>query len=364
MNSARLVIQKSLGCPILRFDAERRALGWGMRSLLTRFLASTVILAGLVLSAKIVPAQTRADAEKDPVLKAMLTELDRSMSQLQLPGFAKPFFIQYRIEEVDEFTTTAEFGASEGASTPTSASRASPSAWATTKPTAPAAAATARSSLPLSTTIPSLFAPRFGTPPTRPTKMRSRPTRKSRRQLKQVQTPPQADDFSQEKPIISLADPVKLHLDENAWAERIARASGLYRTDPAVSAGQRDIEYSTASFRARATTTWLVTSEGTIVRKSAAEYQESFAAGTQAPDGMRLDRSYGSSGISPNDLDSEAVFNKHAVDEIVSLADLRKAPLVEEEYHGPLLLQRRRRRRHPACSACRRGRGHAARPRH
>ncbi len=46
---------------------------------------------------------TRADAEKDPVLKAMLTELDRSMSQLQLQGFAKPFFIQYRIEEVDDF---------------------------------------------------------------------------------------------------------------------------------------------------------------------------------------------------------------------------------------------------------------------
>ncbi len=156
-------------------------------------------------------------------------------------------------------------------------------------------------------------------------------------ELKQVQTPPQADDFSQEKPIISLADPIALHVDENAWADRVARASGLYRTDATVSANQRDIQYSSASFRARATTTWLVTSEGTIVRKSAVEYQESFAAGTQAPDGMRLDRSYGSSGISPAELDSEADFNKHAVDEIASLAELRKAPLVEEEYHGPLL---------------------------
>jgi hypothetical protein len=42
---------------------------------------------------------TRADAEKDPVLKAMLTELDRSKSQLQLKDFQKPFFIQYRIED-------------------------------------------------------------------------------------------------------------------------------------------------------------------------------------------------------------------------------------------------------------------------
>ena len=44
----------------------------------------------------------------------MLTELDRSMSQLQLPGFAKPFFIQYRVEDVDDYETKAEFGASEG----------------------------------------------------------------------------------------------------------------------------------------------------------------------------------------------------------------------------------------------------------
>ena len=30
--------------------------------------------------------------------------------------------------------------------------------------------------------------------------------------LKQVQTPPQADDFSQEKPVVSLAQPVALQL--------------------------------------------------------------------------------------------------------------------------------------------------------
>src|ERR1700722_9563753 len=76
---------------------------------------------GLLLSCLAAPSvassqQTRADAEKDPLLKAMLTELDRSMGQLQLPGFAKPFFIQYRIEDVDDYQTKAEFGATEGAS--------------------------------------------------------------------------------------------------------------------------------------------------------------------------------------------------------------------------------------------------------
>ncbi len=53
---------------------------------------------------------------------------------------------------------------------------------------------------------------------------------------------------------------------------------------------------------------------------------------------MRLDRSYASAGSALKDLDAPEVFDKHARDLIASLADLRKAPLVEEEYHGPLLL--------------------------
>ncbi len=296
---------------------------------------------------------TRAEAERDPVLKAMLAELDRSMSQLELKGFAKPFFIQYRIEEVDDFQTKAEFGSSEGSDhahqrvarvtvrvgdykTDSSGARGDGSLELTALDNDPIAI---RSSLWTATdqAYKNAFAAYA----------------QKQAELKQVQTPPQADDFSQEKPIISLADPIALHLDESSWADRVARASGLYRTAASVSANQtgvpgkpasglpgweRDIEYSTAAFRARTTTTWLVNSEGTIVRKSAAECQESIAAGTQAPDGMRLDRSYSSGGISLADLDSETVFNQHALDEIASLADLRKAPLVEEEYHGPLLM--------------------------
>jgi hypothetical protein len=65
-----------------------------------------------------------------------------------------------------------------------------------------------------------------------------------------------------------------------------------------------------ASFRARVTTTWLVTSEGTIVRKSEAQYEESFAAGTQAADGMSIDRSYSSTGASPADLERRRPFDQ------------------------------------------------------
>ena len=61
-------------------------------------MRSFAMLAGTMLFCACASAQTaqpsRADAEKDPVLKAMLQELDRSKNELQLKGFEKPFFIQ------------------------------------------------------------------------------------------------------------------------------------------------------------------------------------------------------------------------------------------------------------------------------
>ncbi len=303
-----------------------------------------VLLAGLgiVASCLFAPStaaaqQTRADAEKDPLLKAMLTELDRSMSQLQLPGFAKPFFIQYRIEEIDDYQTKALFGATEGAShthqriaritvrvgdykTDSSGGRGDGALELASLDDDPIAVRSALWS---------------GTDQAYKAALAAYAQKQA--ELKQVQTAPQADDFSQEKPVISLAEPEKLKLDEAYWVERVAKASGLYRTDPAAMASQHDVEYSNGEFHARVTTTWLVNSEGTIVRKSAAEYQEAFAVGTQAADGMRLDRSYASTGNSLSDLDAPEAFDKHALKLIASLTDLRKAPVVEEEYHGPVL---------------------------
>ncbi|MDE3147970.1 MAG: peptidase U62 [Acidobacteriota bacterium] len=300
---------------------------------------AALLLTVCLIAPSIAAAQpTRAAAEKDPVLKAMLTELDRSMSRLQLPGFSKPFFIQYRIEDVDDFTTKAEFGASEGSQrthqrvarvtvqvgdykTDSSGSRGGGALELAALDGDPIAL---RSALWVATDQA----------------YKSALTAYAQKQaaLKDVETPPQAGDFSHEKPLIALADPPRLKLDEAAWVSRVARDSGIYRTDATVKASRRDVQYSAAEFHARATTAWLVNSEGTILRKGAVEYQEVLGVGTQAPDGMRLDRSYATTGASLADLDAPAAFEKHAVALIASLSALRKAPLVQEEYHGPLLL--------------------------
>jgi len=292
----------------------------------------------LSLASSLSAQSTRSEAERDPILAAMLTELDRSVSQLQLPGFQKPFFIQYRIVDVDDFDTKAAFGATEGANrnharvvrvtvlvgdykTDSSGQRGDGAIEMAALDDDPIALRSA-----LWTATDQAY------------KNALAAYAQKQAELKQVETPPQADDFSHEKPLISLAPPQTLKLDESTWETRVARDSGLFRTDASVKSLEHDVQYCSASFHARVITTRLVNSEGTIVRKSASSYQEGFSIGTQAADGMRLDRSYGSNGVSLADLDSPEAFAQHAVKLIASLADLRNAPLVEEEYHGPVLL--------------------------
>ncbi len=268
----------------------------------------------------------------------MLTELDRSVVQLQLPGFQKPFFIQYRIEDIDDFDTRATFGATQGINrnhgrvarvtvlvgdykNDTSGGRGDGAIEMATIDDDPIAL---RSTLWTATD--------------QAYKNALAAYAQKQAALKQVETPPQADDLSHERPLVSLANPQTLALDEAAWQRRVVQASGLFRTEASLKSIANDIQYSNAVFHARVITTRLVNSEGAIVRKSSSSYQETFGVGTQADDGMKLDRSYSTSGIALGDLDAPDAFAAHAVKLIASLDDLRRAPLVEEEYHGPVLL--------------------------
>jgi predicted Zn-dependent protease len=303
-----------------------------------RWVALLVGTALLGFSGLCAAQATRADAEKDTVLKAMLAELDRSKNDLQLKGFQKPFFIQYRIEDVDAFETRAEFGATEGSThVHTRVARVTVRVGDykidSSSPRGDGAmemAALSDDPIAIRSTLWQATDQAY--------KAALDAYAQKQAELKQIQTPPNADDFSREKPVVSLQAPMKLSLDETAWTERVAQDSGLYRTDATVKAGEHEVQYSMASFTARVTTTWLVNSEGTIVRKSASTCQEAFAVGAQAPDGMRLNRSYATAGVALSDLDSPQAFDHKAVALIASLSDLRKAPLVDEEYHGPVLL--------------------------
>lgn len=297
-----------------------------------------VLSAVLACSSCLGLAQTRADAEKDPVLKAMLQELDRNKKQLQLQNFEKPFYIEYRIEDIREFETLASYGSAVHArrnhqrvarvtvligdyKTDSSTPRGEGGVQMTAIDDDPIAL---RSSLWAATDSAYKAALHAYT--------------QKQAALKQVQTPPQADDFSQEKPVIVLEEPQQLELNENEWTQRTSETSGLYRSATELKEAGKAVQISSATFRGRVLTRYQVNTEGTIVRKSQPYYSLAFVVTAQAPDGMRLERSYGTNGTALNQLDSADVFRQHAVGLIAALQELRNAPLVEEEYHGPLLL--------------------------
>src|ERR1700749_434059 len=203
---------------------------------IVNFVAAGLLSVAILAPHHATAQATRADAEKDPVLKAMLDELDRSMAHLQLPGFEKPYFIEYRVEDVRDFETRATYGASQGSQhshariarisvrvgdykTDNSGPRGDGALQLTTIDDDPIAMRSALWS---------------GTDQAYKSALAAYAQKQA--ELKQVQTPPQADDFSKAKPIISLAEPLRLSVDESSWAGRVAQDSGLYRTNSAVDA--------------------------------------------------------------------------------------------------------------------------------
>jgi TldD protein len=56
-------------------------------------------------------AAARAAAGGDAVLDALLTELDRSRAQLKMDQVAAPYYIEYRVNDVEEYQAEAAFGA-------------------------------------------------------------------------------------------------------------------------------------------------------------------------------------------------------------------------------------------------------------
>ena len=52
-----------------------------------------------------------ADAASDPILRALQAELARSKAQLKMENVGAPFYIEYRVFDVEQFEANAAFGA-------------------------------------------------------------------------------------------------------------------------------------------------------------------------------------------------------------------------------------------------------------
>src|SRR6516165_10647550 len=94
-----------------------------MRSaaMVARVLVAIVLLAGCI---RVVRADSKSGASIDAslmaaykaangdvLLEALLTELSRSKAQLRMDQVKTPYYIEYRVNDVDDFNAEAAFGA-------------------------------------------------------------------------------------------------------------------------------------------------------------------------------------------------------------------------------------------------------------
>ena len=106
--------------------------------------------------------------------------------------------------------------------------------------------------------------------------------------------------------------------------------SNLFRSDP-------DLESSGAGLHFRVLNRYYVNTEGSVTRRGIGSFTFSFAGSTQALDGMRLERSHSYVVAKPDELPKPEEVKKDTDELIGTFAKLRKAPLVEDDYHGPVL---------------------------
>jgi TldD protein len=288
------------------------------------------LLSGFAPAHAAVAQPAKSDGKDDVVLSAMREELERSKSQLKMDQVAAPYYIEYRISDVDEYSAEASFGALRG---------------------------DVRVRFRFIRVVvrigdykqDSYVGPGEGTPYFMPVddditalrhqlwiatdiayKAAAESLAAKQAQLKQLTIDQPVDDFAHADPVQSVGPLVKLEFDPEPWKKMLQEASALYKNDP-------DIESFESNLRFHAVNRYFVNSEGTVVRSGQNLYEMYISCSTQAADGMSLGRNNAFVATEIRQLPSSSDFIARASKLASTLKDLRAAPLVEEEYRGPVL---------------------------
>jgi len=276
-------------------------------------------------------AAAQASAKGDGLLEALLAELDRSKAQLKMDQVQAPYFIEYRVDEVEDYAFEAAFGAlrdnqhlhyrvlrvvvrigdykqdsfygrGEGESTILPLDNDSIAlrhqVWLATDDAYKAAGE-------------ALAAKQAA--------------------LKGFATDANpVDDFAKSPQLIAVEATTSLKVDEAAWKKTLEDVTNLYRQYP-------DVQSVTASARFSAVNEYLINSEGSVTRNGKNTYSLQINGSAQAPDGMRLSRTPAYVVARMEELPSHDALIGDAKKMLDTVVALRQAPIVEEEYRGPVL---------------------------
>ena len=276
-------------------------------------------------------AQDASDsAANDPVVQAMKTELARSLEQLRLEHAQPPYFIEYSVIDLQQFTASATFGALRNRLRVHG--RAVRAVVRVGDYKQDSYEGTGLGHVDLMPVDDDLLALRrqlwLATDLAYKQALEALTAKQAKLKQLEVETP--VDDFARAPAIQVLTPLTRLEVDEDGWAQTLESVSALYRE-------MRDTQSFESSLQFAAINRYLVNSEGTVVRQGSTTYTVNVTASAQAPDGMHLSRGHTVTTPRSQELPSADEFRASAKKALDELQALRAAPLVEDEYRGPVL---------------------------
>ena len=268
-------------------------------------------------------------ASSDPLLQAMRVELERSKAQLKMDNVAAPYYIEYHLWDVDEYDAEAAFGALREeqrthARTVRVVVRVGDYKQDSSGP------GFAGVSLAPIDDDPVALRWQLWLATDQAYKAASEALAAKKAALREFTADQPFDDFAHAPAVESIEPLAKLDFDPKPWRDALERATALFRTDP-------QIESLSASFRARAVNHYLVNTEGTVTRDGYSVFYITAQGTTQAADGMRVGRSPYHSAATLRELPAPDEFLADTAKMVQTLKDLREAPIVDEDYRGPVL---------------------------
>lgn len=274
--------------------------------------------------------------DSDLTLRAMRDELARSVQRLQLPGVEKPFYLEYRLLDLDVRNVTASFGAI--ASSTTARNRfmivgarlgdyhLDSSNFITDEgfrgflgPAGQVGIDRDYNSLRQDLWLATDQA------------YKEAATQMSLKKsfLRSLTRPPEIDDFSKELPIVEVNPRLEPDWTSRNWDAEAREASAALQNFP-------ELYGARVNYHLVYATSYLMTSEGTEIRVSRSLAAIEAGMDTQADDGMPLHNFYSIYGGKPADLPSAADAAKALAKAAQDLRNLRASPLASD-YTGPVL---------------------------
>jgi len=294
------------------------------------------VFVSLCLSSAAAHSQTVA---ADPVMHAMVDELQRSVAELQFKDLDKPYFIQYVIVDQERYRASATFGSLTGSDTEAGRLMQAQVRVGTYDfdnsefITGPAFQGPPPSGVASTAVIENDYeAIRHGLWLATDAAYKQSVEQLARKRafVQNKIRAEQIPDFSKENAVTSVGMRRTLEADKPRWEKQVREWSAIFKEFP-------QVQQSSVVFETQIVHKYLVNSEGTRTLQPSMLVSVEIEAATEAPDGMRLRHWIPVNASSLDQLPSAQEVSKSIRQMAQDLTALRSAPVLETDYSGPVL---------------------------